>query len=141
MTYDGDGFFNFNFAGADLTNATTDVNGFIGETAYVIIMNASTIASSTEFAIFGGVSSFAQDSASTQATPTQLLLSSNVLNGTSVGGLNLTHTEVIVPGVLEIDTAYTNGVQLSALSAVPEPSTLTLAGLGALTLVTRRRRA
>jgi hypothetical protein len=61
------------------------------------------------------------------------------------GAIDLTSTSLQVTGFLENGTAFTasssfNPPSLSALSAVPEPSSLILLGLGSMGLLFRRKR-
>jgi len=105
-------------------------------------MDASTIENSTSFAIFGG-SPFLQNSIDNNTTATQIASSTSLLFGNIISGPFTNTVPAPIPDIPASSTDFNNGVQLTALSAVavPEPSTLTLAGLGAIALITRRRRA
>ena len=106
----------------------------VGEDLYVVIGNGSSLADSSQFAVFNPGLVFGTEN-SVGAGGLDAFLNSDTLTEDSL---------VFGTIVTDIDTGlgvtFTEGIQLSDGTVVPEPSTSLLAALAGLALTARRRR-
>jgi hypothetical protein len=106
----------------------------VGEDVYVVIGNGSTLADSDQFAVFNPGLVFGTEN-SVGAGGVDAFLNSDTLTQDSL---------VFGTLVTDIDTGlgvtFTEGIELSDGTFVPEPSTSLLAALAGLALAARRRR-
>ena len=106
--------------------------GQVGQSVYVLIGNADSLANSTQMAVWKSSNSFATED--------------ELGNGGVLANLSTGLGEVVL-GQSGGEQSYNNGqivyadsIKLVSAGAIPEPSTSLLAGLAGLALVARRRR-
>jgi hypothetical protein len=125
------GFF-FNQFNAPIPFGTTDAP--VGEDLYIVFGNGSTLADSTQLAVFDAGQVFGTESAAGSGGNDVVILDSALTPENLVFG-NVANDVDLGLGVI-----FSEGIQLSDGTVVPEPSTSLLAALAGLALAARRRR-
>lgn len=120
--------FNGLWTGQDFNGAS--LGAAVGQDAYVLVGNNSTLASSTLIAVF--------DAGTTFVGPDTFGNSAQTLNATTAGQVVFGNVRGVTTQPNLSGAAFAQGVQLVAV-AIPEPSAALLGAIGALGLLRRRR--